>query len=430
MKKKVLFWFGWMLIIVIVGWLFMMYQKNDTHTNVNLKITKPVKKVKKEIKKPIPAEKVVEHQAKLIEELDLSTNYVYSDTALWLADKVMYNYSVWEVDKPKYEATEDEKKKWVIVFKNLKPNTLYHYKVWLDGDLYASSTFKTKPKNYKKLEEIEKKKAELTDYWWSIDYSRYTGYLYTNWKLAFAKTGIKYKLYSSGSLLEEKVVPVDRLWSGYILIKGLKPANEYKIDIYYKNKKIDSKSFKTDVLPPSVEVKNQTGVVIENNQVNIPLKLNESVKKIIYVKLTKQPEYKKIEKEVVSKYTWDLTQCLDLTKRLFKQTATSNTEAGKEITPLIPYLPKYEELSGEDKKKIEDIKLYNRCKKIWDKLQKQVDEKIKLFQKEEKIIKIEKKVDNVYLSGLDNSNYNVEIIWQAIDGTTGSTYIFLQTKQK
>ena len=428
MKKKILFWLVWVFGVAVMWIIFVMYKKYNTHTQV-----KNVKVVKKKAKKSIPSEKVVEYQSKLIKKIDLSTNYVYSDTALWMADKVMYNYSVWEVDKPKYEATTEEIKKWVIVFKNLKPNTLYHYKIWLDGNLYAVSSFKTKPKNYKKLEEIERKKNKITKYWWNINYSRYTGYLYTNWKIAFAKTGIKYKLYSSGSLLEEKVVPVDKLGSGYILIKGIKPASKYKIDIYYKNKKIDSKLFKTDVLPASVEVKNQTGVVIENNQVNIPLKLNESVKSILYVKLTKQPDYKKIEKNVVSTYNRDLSQCLELMKKLFKPTNDFSGVAQNNYVPLIPYLPKYEELSNEMQEKVEDVKFYNKCKKIGDQLQKQVDQKIKVFEKlekKEKVIKIWKKVFNIFLTGLVYTDYDAEIVWRWIDGNTGSIHVFLQVKWK
>jgi hypothetical protein len=87
----------------------------------------------------------------------------------------------------------------------------------------------------------------------------------------------------------------------------------------------------------------------------------------------------------------------------------------------VPYFVKYDELTDSQKMLVNDKHLYAKCRKLSEKFQNVMDERIKQAEKNEnvKMYDFDKKIDVVDLTGLvKGSSYDLSIVYESIDGLT------------
>ena len=99
--------------------------------------------------KSLAPEEVVDISKKLEQKLKPYNSYIYKNTLLPNYEHVVVHYGTWKDYSLKKEVSKKEIEKWVIIFKNLKDNTRYYYKIYWDGQLLSDSYFETAKKPIK-----------------------------------------------------------------------------------------------------------------------------------------------------------------------------------------------------------------------------------------------------------------------------------------
>ena len=239
-------------------------------------------------------------------------------------------------------------------------------------------------------------------------------------------------------VLTGNMVPED-LTGWYIEINDLKQNTDYELKVYYKNKLLDDVKFKTKLEPVRFEVENYTGLVVNRWMLRLKFNFNNSLKKILTIKAKQMPDYDGITKSIIQKlnkntfekckdlyftiYTWEKFEATDKTD--IENPSINNFK--KEL--FVPYFVKYDELTDSQKMLVNDKHLYAKCRKLSEKFQNVMDERIKQAEKNEnvKMYDFDKKIDVVDLTGLvKGSSYDLSIVYESIDGLTWSYDVFVK----
>jgi len=181
MKKNILFVLLW--IIVLAMWfvlydnnklsskLWKLEENNKNLTNqvdkLNIKInslSSDLDKVKltvaliwwikdslaslswsvENLSKALNSNKVTSLLSKIDKKVNKSTTYVYANTLLPVFGTVKVEYWTWKGNYTKsFVLPDNEKNKWIIIFKDLKPKTKYYYKIVWDAKVISESYFET-----------------------------------------------------------------------------------------------------------------------------------------------------------------------------------------------------------------------------------------------------------------------------------------------
>ena len=456
MKKQVGIGVGLLLFVVIGVLVYFNFSKKKEITYKHTE--KIIPKKQEEKPKPIPPKKVVEDSTKVLEDIDLSRNYVYADTAFGYAKTLEYAYGTKPVKKPMYEADREVIKNGVLVIKNLKPNTWYYLKIWINNNLYVDTKFKTQPRDYKKRQELERKIYKIKESWASLSYDASKEYIYKNYLLAFAKK-VEYKIKNEKWKVKNEKWKMDDKWlvytgeslkSGYIYLKGLKPNTTYKLEILLNWKKKLADTFTTasenvytwNVVGPSYSnvmfrVENETGLVIKDGSVNLKFIWSgdlAKIDKIIVKKILSPKEIRQAEDKSGLYTEEELKQCNNLAKKIYKWEPAKNSEATiQPVVEMFPYIATWDiKLLTWDLQQYKD--LFKKCASIsvkLEKFRKQFWERVnKELEKQAKTYKIWKLIKSYTLNELTGSEYQIEIVYKDKEGKEWGWYGIVRWKIK